>query len=268
LEAPEDRRLFKTWHAVAALVGVLVLWTACGLFAWFVLGPERALGRGEFGDMFGAVNALFTGLAFAGVIITVLMQRDELALRRTELELTRDEMKEQRAQLEAQAVALYQQNFENTFFQLIRLLGEHSLATRTRKVGGEGVPAIQLLQRSVRQCAKAAGHDANAALEPIRAEFRRLGNHMTPYFNTLLETLELISRATSLDQTGYARIPRAQLTETERAVIFYYGAIFDGRHLKPLLERYHMLQDFSPELPAEQVMRTSYDVSAFSDSAH
>ena len=30
---------------------------------------------GTFGDNFGALNALFSGLAFAGVIVTILIQR-------------------------------------------------------------------------------------------------------------------------------------------------------------------------------------------------
>lgn len=42
--------------------------------------------HGQFGDLFGGLNALFSGLAFAGVIITIVMQMKEL-------ELTRDELK-------------------------------------------------------------------------------------------------------------------------------------------------------------------------------
>src|ERR1039458_9822328 len=41
--------------------------------------------QGQFGDMFGAVNALFTALAFAGLIYTVLLQRDQLALQQQEI---------------------------------------------------------------------------------------------------------------------------------------------------------------------------------------
>lgn len=48
--------------------------------------------RGTFGDMFGAVNALFSGLAFAGIIYTITLQRQELSLQREELALTRNEL--------------------------------------------------------------------------------------------------------------------------------------------------------------------------------
>jgi hypothetical protein len=34
--------------------------------------------RGQFGDMFGALNAVFSGLAFAGVIYAIMLQREEM----------------------------------------------------------------------------------------------------------------------------------------------------------------------------------------------
>jgi hypothetical protein len=63
---------------------------------------------GIFGDMFGALNTLFTGLAFVGLIYTILQQREQLAIAIDEIEDTR------KSQI--------QQRFENTFFQLLNLL--------------------------------------------------------------------------------------------------------------------------------------------------
>jgi hypothetical protein len=54
--------------------------------------PEKS-DRGFFGDMFGGINALFSGLAFLGVIYAVVLQRDELRLQREELKLSREELK-------------------------------------------------------------------------------------------------------------------------------------------------------------------------------
>jgi hypothetical protein len=51
---------------------------------------------GTFGDTFGALNALFSGLAFTGVIVTILIQRTELKNQRIELQLQRTEMQETR----------------------------------------------------------------------------------------------------------------------------------------------------------------------------
>jgi hypothetical protein len=67
---------------------VLLLWLTLG-FSPLLLGGDR----GTFGDMFGAVNSLFSGLAFAGLIYAILLQQQELALQREELSLTRNELK-------------------------------------------------------------------------------------------------------------------------------------------------------------------------------
>ena len=49
--------------------------------------------RGLFGDMFGAMNAIFSGFAFLGVIYAIILQREELQLQRKELKMTREELK-------------------------------------------------------------------------------------------------------------------------------------------------------------------------------
>lgn len=42
--------------------------------------------------MFGGINALFSGLAFCGIIITILLQSKELKLQRDEIKANRDEL--------------------------------------------------------------------------------------------------------------------------------------------------------------------------------
>lgn len=64
--------------------------------------------------MFGSVNALFSGLALAGIIFTILLQRKELGYQRNELRLTREEFKTQNETLKLQ-------RFENTFFNLVSI---------------------------------------------------------------------------------------------------------------------------------------------------
>lgn len=55
---------------------VLLIWLASAalIFYSFQTWPER----GQFGDLFGAVNSLFSGLAFAGVVIALLLQNHGL----------------------------------------------------------------------------------------------------------------------------------------------------------------------------------------------
>jgi hypothetical protein len=103
---------------IGALFGVVLTWAVSGLILY---GSDE---RGTFGDMFGAVNALFSGLAFATLIYTAWMQRIELALQRDELAATRDELAGQRAQMKEQSDTLKLQRFENTFFSLLAVHGQ------------------------------------------------------------------------------------------------------------------------------------------------
>ena len=80
-------------------VAVVALWMATLAFSYFAL-PDWAT-RGQFGDLFGAANALFSGLAFAGVFYALRLQQEQVALQRTELALQREELRLQREEMAA-----------------------------------------------------------------------------------------------------------------------------------------------------------------------
>lgn len=91
--------------SVVLLLGatVFVLWLATPLVvSWWYKPPTEA---GAFGDLFGSVNALFSGLAFVGLVYAILLQRRELELQRLELQATREEMKLARSEAERSASA-------------------------------------------------------------------------------------------------------------------------------------------------------------------
>lgn len=92
-------RLLLIAAAIIVCIQVLV---AIGVY----LGLPDWSSRGQFGDVFGSVNALFSGLAFSGIIYTILLQREELALQRKELELTRQELQRSAAAQEQSELAL------------------------------------------------------------------------------------------------------------------------------------------------------------------
>jgi hypothetical protein len=88
--------------------GVAVLWALCTLIIFLVF--DNWTTRGQAGDSFGAVNALFSGLAFAGVIYSMNLQRKELNYQRQELQATREvyeaQLEEMRSSRELQAQPL------------------------------------------------------------------------------------------------------------------------------------------------------------------
>lgn len=74
---------------------------------WYFIGDSEK--QGQFGDMFGVANSLFSGLAFAGLIYTILLQRRELQLQREELKMTREQLRRSAAAQEASEKALAEQ---------------------------------------------------------------------------------------------------------------------------------------------------------------
>ena len=107
------------WPLILLSIGVI------GLYAlswwWLSCSFHDSEKQGQFGDQFGAVNALFSGLAFAGLIFTIILQKKELALQREELIQTREELKGQKEQLETENKTIKYQRFENLFYNMINL---------------------------------------------------------------------------------------------------------------------------------------------------
>lgn len=82
-----SRNAFVTFMFMGglALVGVGAL---LGFFIYRSNGSWEQ--RGQFGDMFGAVNALFSTLSFFGIVVALWLQRKELEIQRDEIDRNRD----------------------------------------------------------------------------------------------------------------------------------------------------------------------------------
>lgn len=86
-------------------MGILVVLLAVvvGLWCWLpgqLAGDNATLEhRGQLGDSYGSVNALFTGLAFAGLIFTILLQHREIRLQRADFAAQIEEMRQSREEI-------------------------------------------------------------------------------------------------------------------------------------------------------------------------
>lgn len=87
------------WYLFGCLASTLVLVWILYMQILRVYVNDWAI-QGLFGDQFGALNALFSGLALAGVIFAMVMQKEELELQRKELEKTHEIMREQKKETE------------------------------------------------------------------------------------------------------------------------------------------------------------------------
>lgn len=99
----------KRKYLIGIIVGIFVLWAGSAAVIYYCIDKDF---RGITGDMFGAINALFSGLAFAGLIYTIAVQREELQEQRKSIEMQTDELSLQRQAIEMQTEELKMQREE------------------------------------------------------------------------------------------------------------------------------------------------------------
>ncbi len=250
------------WQAVGLIGFVVLCWIGLGFYA--SIQPEP----GVFGDMFGFVNALFSGLAFAGLIYAIWLQRIELRLQRRELEATREELAGQRAQMEAQNRTLRKQNFEDTFFQLLRLHNDIVNAIDLVKAGESGritkgrdcfsvfykrlreIYAVD--QEALAQGGIAVQHVLNEVyLKFYREHEAELGH----YFRSLYNIVKFIKNSDVVDKRLYTNLVRAQLSSNELLLIFYNCLSGMGNEkFKPLTVEFNLLK----HLQIDQLLNPSH----------
>ena len=216
---------------------------------------------GTAGDMFGGLTALFSGLAFAGLVTTLFMQRKELELQRNELKQTREVFSIQR--------------FENTFFGLLRLLTEYIQAMRSnineveyftdgkgKDVFGKEVLELyaKKLPNSLR-IKKENGPNSKYISDGKYTHQELIGiyedryriyyeRNLGPYFRLIYNIVRLIENNSfdiDLDEDNktklmYSKILRAYLSSAEIKLLMFNCASVHGKGLKYWVEKHSLLK--------------------------
>jgi hypothetical protein len=262
------KKIWLRWSQV--ILFVLIIAAVLGLWggSWYWIekfvtavpaSDTGAATKGQFWDQFGAVNSLFSGLAFAGIIFTILLQRGDLIETRN---------------------AISHERFDTTFFELLAL--HMNITERIQTRGGNGKEAfvsfhevlkakdpdfyvfcalIKIPRERVREIidAKAidktlnpelSDADVNNVSEALSGGVRSLSNFLdndltmheqkivgaykaaaeqhiddfAHYFRTLYNILRFVDdsdQITAVEKVRYAKFVRSQLSEAELIVIFY-----------------------------------------------
>lgn len=256
---------------------IVMLWLAS--WGGVNLLYDDSAARGTFGDMFGAVNALFSGLAFSGLIITLVLQREELELQRAELRDTREVFTMQKAESVEQNKTLRRQRFENTFFNMLTL--QQEITNNLFYNCPDGADPFEAKGRQLFNafyCSKKyfTGDD----LCGIKGLVARKGiasygessdiNVFDHYFRHLYRILKYIAQTELIEDTDrydYACIVRAQLSDYELLMLFYNCLNNAGiEKFKPLIEEFALLKNLRVELLADQSHINEYNNGAYAKS--
>lgn len=156
--------------------------TVCAV-AYFY-GERLMCGRNE--GPFMLASTLFSGLAFAGIIWTVLMQKQELKEQRRELRLTRKVFK-------IQSKTQNKQRFENSFFELISVHNEKAKTIPTAR--------IRTLVDGVANYQVSPGGTYDESYEAVKADESHYQFHhiMEPYLRNLFNIFQFIDDSALID---------------------------------------------------------------------
>jgi len=251
----------KFWHVLIGVVCVILLWMLGGL--WFPSYMTEFKNIGAFGDQFGSVNALFSGLAFAGVIYAVILQSKELQLQREELKQTRDVLEDQKQQLEEQNKTMQQQRFENTFFQMLSLHNEIVGKMKySNEVGKSSFSRI--LSHSLQHINTGQLKDLPSR---VSNQFYNLNTVLGNYFENLHIILKMVDKSAVEDKNFYTSILHAQLSTAEISIIFYYGLGTEQGDIKSLIEHYSFFEGLQNSAIEFLEIKTLYSSQAFGKQA-
>lgn len=255
---------------------------ACGL--WLLWAFQRPIARqfgliwrpetlGQWGDTFGALNALFAALAFISVLSTLRLQQKQNAeqqeqladqarnQRRLEIRENRENSKRRRRE--------DVQRFEGSFFQLLelqrQLRTEVALFPSSQIVDAVvyGGAAVTAASERFELYVKTLSSDGRVATTDELAEaYQTIHDHAEggfgPYFRIVYTILRRISEAEFLseeDRDKYGNIVRSQLSSADIALIAGNGLISASGDFFNYIVRYRLLK-YLPDRDVRRVLRS------------
>ena len=278
--AQDDEKLYGAIPAiirfVPAVAGIaLVVSVAVYVFHFSGGLADNHSRWGEFGDYLGGIlNPIFALLALLALLFTIVLQSRELRNSTRELPTSALALKEQSASLKTQ-------NFERTFFAMVRLhhdiIKDLDLVTARHGRPSPGSSTVgrdcfrvffDKLKSDHEDATRTfTGHGQQIIVQNAYLRFYEKHQHdVAHYFRNLHRILKFVDESAVANKTEYTGILRAQLSSYELALLFYNALHPAGDKLKQHVERYAMLENLNLELlcnaPDEVIL---FDIMAYGE---
>jgi hypothetical protein len=189
---------------------------------------------GSFGDSFGAVNALFTGLAFAVLIYTIYQQQRQFSLER----------------------------FETNFFQLLEDHNKSRDSLEYYPPDSNKRKGSRVFQdfEDTRQYGIFEHQESRNEIQ-IFVEKRSYCGNLYVYFRTLESLIKYIDKSSIGDKEFkdfYIRIIYSQRLVREQTTLLLYGLTTYGKEMKKLINDYYFLRDYPRNFPVPLWIEKEY----------
>lgn len=273
----QPKTIFIGFTIIVFVVSLVVIYAIALLyFTWPI--DELSLDKsGVFGDSFGLLTALFSGLAFGGLIIAILLQKEDLGLQREELRLNREELRLNREELQLSRKEMKIQNFENTFFQMLRLHNEIVSGIDLSKDRPTG-PVLTTGRDCFTAFTTRLGKIFNVlvtkedydpkSLDTVSTAYDKFWKinqqELGHYFRYLYRIYRFVNESENAKKSFYTGIIRAQLSDRELLLLFYNCLSRNGLlKFKPLAEKYALFDNLPSNTLFDQSHMSLYKTSAW-----
>jgi len=260
---------------------IIALAAAFFVFAIYVVKFDGELSSdqstwGTFGDYVGGVlNPVFGLLGLFALLFTIAIQSKELKLSREELSNSASALKEQNLTLELQ-------KFETTFFQLLRF---HNDIVNTidlqkhAKVGNNidatimtttGRDCFLVFEKRIRERFKEV--ENRQSDQPIKEKtneaykifWERNQHNLGHYFRNLEIIIKFIKSNNISEKALYVDIVKAQLSDQELLILFYYCLYGNGKDsFKLLAEEFSLFENLATNHLLDLSLVDFFSPSAF-----
>lgn len=243
---------------------------------------------GTYGDSYGSLNTLFSGLAFAVLIISMFMQRQELKAQREELAAQRGELTAQRKEAEqsnkiadeqkkitAQQSTLIKQQIDeakvqNFYTFLFQYLKNFDSLIERSKIYSYNLKPIEHSQ-SIIACAKEFSKQLLSPSSNLDDEYEGTAAWLkwdindTLYLNNIFMIMDyIIENQNIIDIKQAIKILLSHLNR-ELLLCLTWAAIVKNPDLKLMIENYGLLRNLPRQLEPEIIekLKNIIDEKAF-----
>ncbi|WP_298330647.1 putative phage abortive infection protein [Asticcacaulis sp.] len=237
---------FETYWVLVAVLVVATAWLLNLGFGWAQLwaalkadSDETHINAGVFGDMFGAVNALFSGLSIIGIVYAIRQQDQQLKLAREEVKTAQETLKiaiedadktksileEQQKQLSIQNKSVSLQLFENTFFNIIENIRNNVSEMRYNEESGQ--TRLNSIKNSFLSTIKFTEDEELIALN-LSDMLKRNNitrNNLSSYIKLINTLINFVNEFENENKKIYYDIIASSMSSSEVVIIFYYSIL-------------------------------------------
>lgn len=241
----------SAWKVGGILAGVSLIYASYVLFLlWDVPFNEiaPAVREGVFGDSFGTLNALFSGLAFSGVLITLLLQKKDLSE-------TREQVARQQIESQFYSMLELQQEVVRNFD--LQEGSNKSVISSGRdcfKIWVAGVrhyyekfAVEQDLQLAQSQYPASLRHE-DVVIHAYETLFEKHRSDLGVYFRSLYSVFRFVEGSKHVDSNQFALVIRSLLSDNELVLLFYNCLSLRGEKFKKYVYRYALFDNLEKTL--------------------